>query len=51
MIEKQYLLILGIISFWATWLDIIKLKTIYKYFIFLCYIIICIILWIYKFPI
>ena len=36
MIEKQYLLILGIISFWATWLDIIKLKTIYKYFIFLC---------------
>lgn len=36
MIEKQYLLILGMISFFATWMDIINIKKIYKYFIFLC---------------
>lgn len=36
MIERQYLLILGMISFFATWIDIINIKKIYKYFIFVC---------------
>lgn len=36
MIERQYLLILGIISFFAVWIDIMNVKKIYKYFIFLC---------------
>lgn len=36
MIEKQYLLILGIISFFATWIDIINIKKVYKYLIFAC---------------
>lgn len=36
MIERQYLLILGIISFFATWIDIVNIKKIYKYFIFVC---------------
>lgn len=36
MIEKQYLLILGVISFFAVWIDIMNVKKVYKYFIFLC---------------
>lgn len=36
MIERQYLLILGMISFFATWIDIINIKKTYKYFIFAC---------------
>lgn len=36
MIERQYLLILGIISFFATWMDIIDIKKKYKYFVFVC---------------
>lgn len=36
MIERQYLLILGMISFFVTWIDIINIKKIYKYFIFIC---------------
>lgn len=35
MIERQYLLILGIISFFATWIDIINIKKAYKYLIFI----------------
>ena len=36
MIERQYLLILGMISFFAVWIDIINIKKTYKYFIFAC---------------
>ena len=36
MIEKQYLLILGIISFFTTWIDIMNINKVYKHFIFLC---------------
>lgn len=35
MIERQYLLILGIISFFAMWIDIINIKKAYKYLIFI----------------